>query len=203
MHTIPQSRSEFMDSIGLHSLIKKVAEKDFREYEIKFAEIFDGLVHFVGYWFLEFDGPTCEAVAQQTMWIILDKASTYRGETDSNGRAWILTIAHNHAKSVAVREKRHVSLDSDFENISEEDQDSRVEREDTPTVTEQDWINIKASLTVRQLEVFSEYLKGCKFTTIAKNLHISKSRVTQIFTQIKEKISVYFESKNRPSPGSM
>lgn len=178
------------DDFSVFLVINQIKNNDFSEFEENFENISQWLLkrlltRFSG----SLDLYTLESCVQETMFRLLTKAWSFRGDSEPSAKSWLLTIA------------RHIALDEISRNSRETGISEIVERKTVlsfgnPKDCEDDcqavdWKKFKEILTRRESEVLDLKSQGYKNSEIAELLQLSRSRVTQIVDGIEDKLKCY------------
>ena len=142
---------------SFHNLVSRTAKGEEEAFEILYDESVPRIVNHLIRKFQDLDWCDAEAVAQQTMLRVWEKAHTYEGKSDTSAWAWIRTIAKNKAIELLRIWSRKIQIEREVAWLEEQRNSGARAIEDyieDREAFEEHRKMLKAALTRREFEVF-------------------------------------------------
>ncbi len=179
-------------ALELDRLLKKIARQDSAAFEQLYPVLKPNLSRFLLWQFNNLDESDVEALVQQTLLRVWEKANTYHGCSPSSAKNWIISIARNLALDQLKQHKRQVSLELLLEgglpeHHFEESTSSSNPLEEIIVQNEKLYQRIK-HLTAREKQVLDLLKEGYTQKRVACTLNIAPPRVNQLIRAIRQKL---------------
>lgn len=179
---------------GLHNLIKQLAAGSSEALAEIWKHEAKRLFWFIRKRFNELDEQEIDAIIQEVMIVLLQKAYQYSGSSDKNAKNYISTIAYRIAMGLVKKKAKLLYWADDLINgyLGKRDPHVRDLREAEDLVAGGEVFgevleSLVKVLTDRERTAFELKARGYIQTEIAQMMGVSRSRVSQLMRSIREK----------------